>query len=62
VSHFQWRRIISMRQQQMLEAFEHNVAQFQMQIKQESDAAKRAVLEDMLVRERANHKAMSRAN
>ena len=45
----------------MLDAFDHNIALFQMQIKQENDAAKRAVLEDMLVREQAKQKARSRS-
>jgi hypothetical protein len=38
---------------QILESFEHNIAQFQMQIKKEEDASKRAALEELLVTERA---------
>ena len=45
---------------QILEAFEHNIAQFQRQIRAETDASKRAVLEELLERERARHNAMSR--
>jgi hypothetical protein len=47
--------------QQILDSFDHNIAQFQMQIKKETDAAKRATLEELLVRERAKHRAMSRS-
>ena len=37
--------------------FDHNIAQFQMQIKKETDAAKRATLEELITRERAKRKA-----
>ena len=37
---------------QVTRAIEHNIAQFQMQIKQEGDASKRAALEELLALER----------
>ena len=43
---------------QVLDSYNHNIAQFQMQIQQETDAAKRAALEELLVRENAKRKAL----
>ena len=42
--------------EQILEACEHNIAQFQRQIEGEADATKRNELEELLVRERAKQK------
>ena len=46
---------------QILDSFDHNIAQFQMQIKKETDAAKRAALEELLEREKIKRKAMTRS-
>jgi hypothetical protein len=46
---------------QILDSFDHNISQFQMQIKQETDSAKRAALEELLAHERAKHRAMSKS-
>jgi hypothetical protein len=45
---------------QIIQAIEHNIAQFQMQIKKEGDASKRAAMEELLARERVKHKNISR--
>ena len=44
----------------ILDSFDHNIARFHMQIKKETDAVKRLMLEELLVREQAERKAMSR--
>ena len=44
--------------EQIIESFEHNIAQFQRQIEGETDETKRKELEELLVRERARRKAM----
>jgi hypothetical protein len=46
---------------QLIQATEHNIAQFQMQIKHEVDSAKRAALEALLVDEQAKRKNMLRS-
>ncbi len=46
---------------QILDSYDHNIAQFQMEIKKEPDAAKRAALEELLVQEKAKREAMSRS-
>ena len=48
--------------EQVIRAIEHNIAQFQMQIKQEVDASKRAALEYLLARERVKQKNILHAN
>jgi len=45
--------------EQIIESFEHNIGQFQMQIKKEGNARKRAALEELLARERVKHKNIS---
>ena len=45
---------------QIIRAIEHNIAQFQMQIKKEGDSSKRAAMEELLARERVKHKNISR--
>jgi len=54
------RPVVSVKHQ-ILDAFAHNIAQFQMQAKQETDPAKQAALEELLVQEKAKHEAMSRS-
>ena len=44
---------------QIILTIEHNIAQFQMQIKKEGDASKRAAMEELLARERVKHKNIS---
>ena len=44
--------------EQIFEAFEHNIAQFQRQIEGETDETKREELEKLLLRERARRKAL----
>ena len=48
--------------EQVIQAIEHNIGQFQMQIKQETDASKRAALEELLALERVKQKKISRSN
>ena len=48
--------------QQVIQAIEHNIVQFEMQIKQEGDASKRAALEKLLALERVKQKKMFRSN
>ena len=48
--------------EQVILAIEHNIAQFQMQIKQEEDASKRAALEEILALERVKQKNILRFN
>src|SRR5690348_15888696 len=48
--------------EQVILAIEHNIAQFQMQIKLEGDASKRAALEEILALERVKQKTILRFN
>jgi BON domain-containing protein len=48
--------------EQVILAIEHNIAQFQMQIKLEGDASKRAALEELLALERVKQKNILRFN
>jgi len=48
--------------EQVILAIEHNIAQFQMQIKLEGDASKRAALEEILALERVKQKNILRFN
>jgi hypothetical protein len=53
---------VMLTKKQILDSFEHNIAQFHMQIEQETDPAKRAALEELVSREQTKHREMSRSS